>query len=59
MGCPHTTFIKGQKVLVIFKDGTQLTGRFDGKKSGKVFVDDRKIKISDIRAMSIWRPKGG
>lgn len=54
----HSTFPKGQKVLIIFKDGTQLVDRFVEKKSGVIlFEDSGRIKIEDVRSTTVYKDR--
>lgn len=49
----HTSFPKGTTIFIIFKDGTNTTGKFCDHKSGKVMLEDgRAIDLKSVRAMS-------
>lgn len=54
----HHEFRKGQKVLVIFKDGSQLVGKFSGDCSRNTLnLEDQKIPYKHIRAVTIYKEK--
>jgi len=55
----HTSFPKGTTIFIIFKDGTNTTGKFSDHKSGKVLLEDgREIDLKAVRAMSPRRLEG-
>ena len=55
----HTSTRKGTPVLCIMKDGTHIEGKFNDKKKGIIILDgDVKVKIKDLRAMTIRKLKG-
>ena len=54
----HTSFRKGTPVFYILKDGTIGCGKFKDKKAGFVHLDDGRIRIRDIRAMTIRKMHG-
>ena len=49
----HTSFRKGTPVFYILKDGTMDCGKFKDKKAGFVILENKRIRIRDIRAMTI------
>lgn len=53
----HTSFRKGTPVFYILKDGTIDCGKFKDKKAGFVILEDKRIRIRDIRAMTIRKLK--
>jgi len=53
----HTSFRKGTPVFYILKDGTRGEGKFKDKKNGQVILEDCRIPIKDIRAMTIRKLK--
>ena len=56
MGCPHTEFRKGQRVIVIFKDGRKLVDKYLQKRSGFVVLKESgSVKLSEVRQISIFR----
>lgn len=53
----HHEFRKGQKVMVIFKDGRQLVGKFSGDYGRDTLnLESRKISYKHIRAVTIYKP---
>jgi hypothetical protein len=53
---PHTSFPKGKKILIIMKDGTQLTDRYIARHSKHVeFAKIGRIKVTDIRSLTYIR----
>lgn len=64
MGCPHTTFYRGQRILIILRDGTKLVRKFYDKRSKAIEVEDEagnrpKILTKHLRSTIILkeRPK--
>jgi hypothetical protein len=55
----HTSANKGTPVVCIFKDGSQLRGKFVERRSRYILVNDGrftvKIQKSELRAMTIER----
>lgn len=54
---PHTEFRQGQRVIVFLRDGGVLIGKYKGKSSTSVFVDNRKFATSKIRQISIYKER--
>lgn len=55
MGHPHLSVRKGKRVLIIFKDGTRLTGKFKEKKGRFVHLEGKSVRAAEIRSMSILK----
>lgn len=56
MSCPHFSFRRGQRVVVLFKgDKEKLVGKYHRHNSKYVFVDKQKIAKKDVRAVVIFR----
>lgn len=53
----HTSFKKGTPVFYILKDGMRGEGKFKDKKNGYVILEEKKIPIKNIRAMTIRKLK--
>ncbi len=54
--CPHTSFRKGKRLLIIFKDGTKEVDKFVGNKSGYLLMERLgRVKLSKVRSTSILR----
>lgn len=52
----HTSFHRGQKVRVMYKDGRPHTiGRFTKNGSGVIYLDGKKIQLRDVRSATIER----
>lgn len=53
----HGRFPKGQKVMVIYHDGSRVVGKFIRYKSGRIFLDPQGwIDKSTARAITVYRP---
>ncbi|AUS02877.1 hypothetical protein NVP2275O_296 [Vibrio phage 2.275.O._10N.286.54.E11] len=53
----HSTFPYGSKILIIFKDGSQLVTKFRDSKSGKIITDDGTFLKTDIRSTGFYKAK--
>lgn len=54
----HHEFRKGQKVLVIFKDGSRLVDKFSGSCSKNTLnLETLKVPYKKIRAVTIYKDK--
>lgn len=53
--CPHTTFTRGKKVIIILKNGIKLVDRYFDKNNTSVEFYNNRIKIKDIRSISIFK----
>lgn len=54
--CQHTDFRKGQKVMLIMRNGEKLVDRYVEKKSGAVIMrDSGRINLSTVRQIVIYR----
>ena len=54
----HHEFRKGQKILVILRDGSKIIDRYDGVTSSFLKLDSHSIKWKDIRSSTIYKNKG-
>jgi len=55
-GCPHTSYRKGQKIIIFLNNGEQITDKYIEKKSGVVVTKNNgRIYVKDIRSISIFR----
>ena len=58
----HTTFYKGAKIRIIFRDGAQVVAKFVEKRSDKVIrvqLSDgeiRDIKVASLRSCGYYKP---
>ena len=58
----HTTFYKGAKIRIIFRDGSQLIAKFLEKRSMKLMRvqladgEVRDIRIPEIRSCGYYKP---
>lgn len=52
---PHTEFRKGQRVIVLFRDGTHYIGKYVDKFRNGIEVDDHKFLTMHIRQVGIYR----
>ena len=58
----HTTFYKGSKIRIIFRDGSQLIAKFLEKRSMKEMRvqlangEIRDVRIPDIRSCGYYKP---
>ena len=53
---PHTWYRRGQKVLVVMKNGDRYVERFVEKKNGvMIFEGGLKIKVKEVRMTTIYR----
>lgn len=56
----HHDFRKGQKVLVILRDGTRIIGKTTGEKDNYWFrLNNFNIPYKSIRAVTIYKEKDG
>lgn len=51
----HHEFRKGQKILVILRDGSQIIDKYIGVKSQYLILEKHKIQWRDIRSSTIYR----
>ena len=55
-GCPHTSYRKGQKIIIFLNNGNKITDKYIEKKSGVVVTKKNgRIQTKDIRSISIFR----
>ncbi len=54
----HHEFRKGQKVLVIKRDGTQIVDKYYGVTSQYLKLENNSIPWKDIRSSTIYKNKG-
>lgn len=54
---PHTEFRKGQRVMVIFRDGSSVVGKYVDKFSNGIRLDIGEFKTKYIRQVTIFRDK--
>ena len=52
---PHTEFRKGQKVMVMFKNGTKIIGKYIEKHSKGVVLDVGSFSTKSIRQVVIYK----
>jgi len=58
MGCPHTSFHKGQKIFIIMKSGARFVVQYLCSKSGVICTEEAgRIAVKDIRTTGIYRKK--
>ena len=55
----HHEFRKGQKILIIKRDGTSIVDKYVGEKSNYLLCENISLKWKDIRCTSIYINKGG
>ena len=51
----HHEFRKGQKVLVILRNGNQIVDKYIGEKGQYLILEKHKIKWKDIRSSTIYK----
>ena len=54
----HHEFRKGQKVLVIKRDGTKIVGKYIGCTRQFLQLENNYIEWKDIRSSTIFRKQG-
>lgn len=54
----HHNFKKGQKVLVILKNGEQLVDKYYGETSKYLKLENNSIEWKNIRSSTIYKNKG-
>ena len=55
----HHEFRKGQKVLVIKRDGSQLVDKYNGRTAKFLKLEHNNIEWKNIRSSTIYKNKGG
>lgn len=55
----HHEFRKGQKVLVIKRDGSQLVDKYNGGTAKFLKLEHNNIEWKNIRSSTIYKNKGG
>lgn len=56
MGTPHTSCRKGTTVLMTMRKGDKFVDKFYDKKGSYVILEQHgRVRISEIRAMSIYK----
>lgn len=56
MKCPHTDFRKGQRLLILMRDGSSFVDQYIEKKSGVIVLKDLgRTKLKNVRAITIYR----
>ncbi len=57
MRTPHTSFIKGSKIRIILRDGTQIISKFIQKEGRKrIKLEAGTVNIIDIRSANYYKP---
>ena len=51
----HSEFRKGQRVIVHLKGGSKVVGKYTGKESKFIVIDNQRIPRETIRQISIYR----
>lgn len=54
----HHEFRKGQRVLVIKRDGSQIVDKYYGETSQYLKLENHSILWKDIRSSTIYKKKG-
>lgn len=54
----HHNFKKGQKILVILKNGEQLVDKYYGETSKYLKLENNSIEWKNIRSSTIYKNKG-
>ena len=54
----HHEFRKGQRVLVIKRDGSQIVDKYYGETSQYLKLENHSILWKDIRSSTIYKNKG-
>lgn len=54
----HHSFKKGQKVLVILRNGDRIIDRYYGQTSNYLKLDNNNIEWKNIRSSTIYKNKG-
>ena len=57
MKTPHTSTYKGKRVYIRLKSGERIVGKFEGKDTHFMHIGERKIRIADVKAFTIYRGK--
>ena len=53
----HQNFIKGKKLLLIYKDGHQETGKYRITDKGTLYFFDRDpVKLCNLRSVGYYKP---
>lgn len=52
---PHTEFRKGQRVMVMFRDGTKVVGKYLSKSSKGIDLDIGSFATKTIRQVVIYK----
>lgn len=55
----HHEFRKGQKVLVIKRDGSQLVDKYNRRTAKFLKLEHNNIEWKNIRSSTIYKNKGG
>lgn len=56
---PHTEFRKGQRVIVLLRNGGQFVGKYESKFRNGIIVDGQRFTTKEIRQVSIYREAQG
>ena len=52
----HSAVSRGKRVLIVLHDGTRIVDKFLDKGNGWILLTEHgKIKLEDVRCMTIWR----
>jgi hypothetical protein len=55
----HTTFYRGKRVFIAFRDGTTVVDRYIDRNRDCVILEELgKVKIKTIRSIGIYKEKG-
>ena len=53
----HQNYIKGRKLILIFKDGHQEFGKFRKSERGVLYFDDRdSVPMKKLRSAGYYKP---
>lgn len=56
--CPHTSFNKGKRIIIILKNGDKFIDKYLGHKSGYIILKEKgRLKVNKIRSTGIYKPK--
>jgi hypothetical protein len=54
----HHNFRKGQRILIILNDGSQIVDKYHSSKGHYLILENNVISWSDIRSSTIYKQKG-
>jgi hypothetical protein len=56
MGCPHTEFRKGQRLIIRFKNGEVFIDHYVSKKSGVIILKKlKRVQVKKIKTVGIYK----